>query len=68
MVHILPHTYTKPLSNGDEVVTVAASSALDDDSPLINGLKVLEGWGYVCLPQSVINRYWGYLAGEDSSR
>ncbi len=68
MVHILPHTFTKPLSNGDEVVTVAASSALDDDSPLINGLKVLEGWGLVCRPQSVINRNWGYLAGEDSTR
>ena len=68
MVHIFPHTFAKPLQTGDEVVTVAASSALDDDALVIDGLKVLESWGLVCRPHSVSNRYWGYLAGQDFIR
>ena len=68
MVHILPHTYAKPLKTGDEVATVAASSSLDDDTQLIHGLKILESWGLVCRPQFVSKRHWGYLAGKDIIR
>ena len=68
MVQISPYTHTKPLQQGDEVVTVAASSALDDDQELLEGLKILESWGLVCRPQFVTKNTWGYLAGDDSIR
>ena len=68
MVHIHPKTYAKPLKHGDEVATVAASSAVDDERSVIEGLEVLKSWGLVCRPHSVFNRNWGYLAGDDSLR
>ena len=34
-----------PLTAGDAVATVAASSALADDHRLEEGLEVLRGWG-----------------------
>ncbi len=68
MINISSHAITKPLQKGDEVITVAASSALNDDGPLLKGLKVLETWGLVCRPQFVTERHWGYLAGNDSIR
>ena len=68
MVQVDSYTYAKPLKKGDEVITVAASSALEDDQLLLDGLKVLEGWGLVCRPQFVTGRNWGYLAGDDLIR
>ncbi len=68
MSHLHSHTAAKPLNNGDEVLTVAASSALDDEQSLLEGLKILESWGLVCRPQDVSKRNWGYLAGDDSVR
>ncbi|WP_320667253.1 LD-carboxypeptidase [Prochlorococcus sp. MIT 1307] len=68
MLHLHPDTFVKPLQSGDEVITVAVSSALNNDLALLDGLKVLESWGLVCRPQAVSKRYWGYLAGIDSVR
>ncbi len=68
MVRIRSNTFTKPLQRGDEVITVAASSALDNDHDLLAGLETLESWGLVCRPHFVTNRTWGYFAGDDSTR
>ncbi|KZR81882.1 putative murein peptide carboxypeptidase [Prochlorococcus marinus str. MIT 1342] len=68
MVQLRSDLLTPALQSGDEVVTVAASSALEDEQSLLEGLKVLEGWGLVCRPQQVSERRWGYLAGKDASR
>ena len=68
MLHICSKTYAKPLQHGDEVITVAASSVLDDEIQLLEGLKILESWGLICRPQSVAKRSWGYLAGNDFIR
>jgi len=68
MVRIHPNTFARPLKHADEVLTVAASSALGNDCELLEGLRVLENWGLVCRSQSVSKRNWGYLAGKDSVR
>ena len=47
MVHLRSDLLTPALQRGDEVITVAASSALEDEQSLLEGLKVLEGWGLV---------------------
>ncbi|MAR06512.1 MAG: LD-carboxypeptidase [Cyanobium sp. NAT70] len=57
-----------PLQHGDDVVTVAASSALADGEALAQGLQLLESWGLHCRPSAVVGRHWGYLAGIDSER
>ncbi len=59
---------TKPLKKGDEVVTVAASSAIEDKTSLEKGIEVLESWGLISRPQEIEARRWGYLAGNDESR
>ena len=58
-----------PLTCGDRVRPVAASSALGDGEKLQQGLAVLRGWGLEIddnphLPE----RRWGYLAGRDAER
>ena len=68
MVQLRSDLLTPALQRGDEVVTVAASSALEDEQSLLEGLKVLEEWGLVCRSQQVSERRWGYLAGNDASR
>ena len=68
MVCIHPHTFARPLQYGDEVLTVAASSALSNGCELVEGLRVLEDWGLACRSQSIRERNWGYLAGKDSVR
>ncbi|MED5469176.1 MAG: LD-carboxypeptidase, partial [Cyanobacteriota bacterium] len=68
MVQLRSDLLTPALQRGDEVITVAASSALEDEQSLLEGLKVLEEWGLVCRPQQVSERRWGYLAGKDASR
>ena len=52
MVDIQPKTYVKPLQVGDEVITVAASSAINDEHLLVEGIKVLESWGLTCKKHS----------------
>jgi len=59
---------TPPLEPGDEVITVAASSALENTESLLRGIKVLESWGLILRPQRIESRRWGYLAGDDVSR
>ncbi len=68
MVKIFPRTFAKSLRNGDEVMIVAASSALSQKDSLIEGMTILEKWGLKCRPESVSKRSWGYLAGDDSVR
>ncbi len=68
MVLIRPETIVRPLQQGDEVITVAASSVVDDEQTLLEGLKVFEGWGLICKKQNVSERRWGYLAGKDEVR
>ncbi|ABX08387.1 S66 peptidase family protein [Prochlorococcus marinus] len=68
MLAIKSETIPKPLKSGDEVITIAASSAVKDQDSLIAGLKVFEGWGLHCREHSVVGRHWGYLAGSDKTR
>ncbi len=68
MINISRENHAKPLQRGDEVITVAASSAITDEESLLKGVKVLESWGLVSRPQCVTQRSWGYLAGDDSIR
>ncbi len=60
--------FAPSLKVGDEVVTLATGSYIEDKEPVINGLKVLESWGLICRPHFVFEQNWGYLAGEDSIR
>lgn len=57
-----------PLRQGDQVIAVAPSSALSETKQLSEGLLVLESWGLVCMPHKLVERRWGYLAGDDDSR
>ncbi len=68
MVIIRAETIVKPLSRGDEFIVAAASSAIHDEKALLEGLKILNEWGLVCLENNVVGRYWGYLAGNDKTR
>ena len=68
MMQLRSECLTPALQRGDEVITVAASSALEDEQSLLAGLNILEGWGLICRPQRVNQRRWGYLAGNDASR
>ena len=68
MLRISPRQLTPPLREGDQVITVAASSALINEQKLLAGLQVLESWGLACRPQQIGKRQWGYLAGDDRSR
>ena len=57
-----------PLRPGDGVSCVAASSALDGDERLNQGIKLLKRWGLTVHPQALCERHWGYLAGSDQQR
>ena len=57
-----------PLKPGDAVSCVAASSALDSDGRLNEGIQLLERWGLTVNPQALSERHWGYLAGRDQER
>ena len=57
-----------PLKPGDAVSCVAASSALDGDGRLNEGIQLLESWGLSVHPQALSERHWGYLAGNDQER
>ncbi len=68
MATVDPTKLAPALAQGDEVVAVAASSAIDNEEGIIKGLKVLESWGLICRPQTIYKRRWGYLAGNDETR
>ncbi|KGG12938.1 MULTISPECIES: S66 peptidase family protein [Prochlorococcus] len=68
MVSINPTTYATPLQEGEEVITIAASSIVSDENSLRNGLEIFAKWGLLCRENNVIGRNWGYLAGDDTIR
>ena len=61
-------TPAPPLRTGDRVACVAASSALQDDIKLQEGIAVLQSWGLDVQPQTLASRRWGYFAGRDDAR
>ena len=61
-------TPAPPLRTGDRVACVAASSALQDDIKLLQGIAVLQSWGLDVQPQVLASRRWGYFAGRDDTR
>ena len=59
---------TKPLKKGDIFQIVAASSPIREKKDLQSGIKVLQDWGLICNHIDVLDRSWGYLAGNDEVR
>jgi len=68
MLKIRPETSVAPLKHGDEVITIAPSSIVQDEASLLKGIEILKGWGLKCRPQNISRRSWGYLAGNDDLR
>ncbi len=66
--HVRPQRTTKPLQKGDEFITVAASSLLEDYQSFLEGISILESWGLICRKSTGYNQHWGYLAGTDDFR
>ncbi|MEB3317257.1 MAG: LD-carboxypeptidase [Cyanobacteriota bacterium] len=58
------------LRPGDRVQLVAASSALDSDTRLEAGIRILRSWGLDVETGAapLVGRRWGYLAGRDAER
>jgi muramoyltetrapeptide carboxypeptidase len=64
-----PLSHPKPLRSGDRVRLVSASSALETDERLQQGMEVLRSWGLdVEERPELVGRRWGFLAGEDHHR
>ncbi len=61
-------TITEPLKKGDQVLSIAISSPVNDEYHLLEGLRIFEEWGLICKNQVVLGKHWGYLAGDDESR
>ena len=59
---------TITLEKGDVFHIVAASSPINRKEDLSSGIKVLEEWGLICNDIDSLDRYWGYLAGDDEVR
>ncbi len=59
---------TRPLKKGDLFHIVAASSPISNKEDLHSGIKVLQEWGLRCNPIDLVDRSWGYLAGNDEVR
>ena len=59
---------TEPLKKGDLFHIVAASSQLTKKEDLQSGIKVLQEWGLICNSLDLVDRSWGYLAGNDEVR
>ncbi|WP_320674266.1 LD-carboxypeptidase [Prochlorococcus sp. MIT 1341] len=68
MIKLLQQTIPASLKQGDEVAFAATASAFNDEDLLIEGTKVLQGWGLVCRSTNILNRRWRELAGEDEIR
>ena len=62
--------WPRPLTAGDRVQLVAASSALQADAlnRLSEGIAILESWGLAVKPHPQPLRSWGYYAGSDAER
>tara|TARA_Y100001968_G_C19356656_1_gene717546 strand:- start:455 stop:1354 length:900 start_codon:yes stop_codon:yes gene_type:complete len=56
-----------PLKEGDEIITIAVSSAIDEDS-LPAGLKIFKDWGLIPRKNKYLTQRWGYFAGSDEIR
>tara|TARA_Y100001968_G_scaffold265482_1_gene254680 strand:+ start:943 stop:1839 length:897 start_codon:yes stop_codon:yes gene_type:complete len=63
-------TQTAPsiLKKGDEFITAASSSAINDEKALLKGIKVFEEWGLISRPHKLLGRNFGYLSGDDYTR
>ena len=59
---------TRPLKKNDLFHIVAASSPISNEESLHSGIKVLQEWGLRCNHIDVVDRSWGYLAGNDEVR
>ena len=59
---------TEPLKKGDLFHIAATSSPISNSDDLYSGIKVLEEWGLICNHIDLIDRSWGYLAGNDEVR
>ena len=59
---------TEPLKKGDLFHIAATSSPISNKKDLHSGIKVLQSWGLICNEIDVVNRSWGYLAGNDEVR
>ncbi len=68
MISLISKTLPNFLKEGDEIITIASSSAVENEENLVKGTEVLTSWGLVCLPQKIQGRRWGYLAGDDNER
>tara|TARA_Y100001968_G_scaffold309723_1_gene329845 strand:- start:8810 stop:9712 length:903 start_codon:yes stop_codon:yes gene_type:complete len=68
MLSIRPETIIPPLKRGDEFTIVAASSIINDEISLLNGLETLNEWGLVCRSKIFKRKPWGYLASSDEKR
>ncbi len=68
MISFKRENIAKCLDRGDNVVSIAISSPVNNDIQLLEGLRILEEWGLTCKNKVVTGRHWGYLAGEDMTR
>ncbi len=68
MIQLISNTKPPCLKPGDEFTTIAISSAIEDETSLLKGIKVFEEWGLVCRPQEICTRKWNGLAGDDQTR
>ncbi len=65
---IKSETITTRLKRGDEVLTIAVSSPVNNEHAVIEGLKIFEEWGLICQNKVIEGRHWGYFSGEDTLR
>ncbi len=68
MSYIDAQNFVTPLQPGDEVITLAISSSLENEKQLLEGIQIFESWGLICRQQNITKHRWGYLAGDDNFR
>ncbi len=56
------------LKEGNNVKIIAPSSYIDDEKEFFNGIEIIKNWGLNVKFKNLINRKFGYLAGNDDSR
>ena len=59
---------TEPLKKGDLFHIASTSSPISNSDDLYSGIKVFEEWGLICNHIDLIDRTWGYFAGNDEVR
>ncbi len=67
-MRIQSETFVKALQKGDDFIAIASSFAIERRERILNGIKVLEKWGLKSRPSTFLERRWGYLAGDDTTR